>query len=319
MEKNKSIFETLSVIDVNEHTEKKNKLTYLSWTWAWTYVKKHFPDASYEVINFNDKPYLFDENLGYMVKTCVTIDGESLTMHLPVMDGANKAQKDKPYTYEVKEYKNSMPTGKMLAKTVEAATMFDINTAIMRCLVKNIALFGLGIYIYAGEDYPLADKDSGVSQSATPVRVMNNTITKEPVAINPKTAKQEAIGAGELKSRVEANFVFGFTRPIYSTNLSGEQSKVSYDYYEVKNFKIVFENGKKLWNELKTKYSKVKTAPQMVYENKKVYAAMEVIEEFQAIIDNAIKEKENIILLNNEHDYEMEQRMRALDDEQVYY
>jgi len=75
-------------------------------------------------------------------------------MWLPVMDGANNAMKDKPYTYQVKEYVNKKPTGKMIDKTVNAATMFDINKAIMRCLVKNLAMFGLGLYIYAGEDMP---------------------------------------------------------------------------------------------------------------------------------------------------------------------
>ena len=75
-------------------------------------------------------------------------------MWLPVMDGANKAMKDKPYTYEVKEYKNGRWTGEYVEKKVEVATMFDINTAIMRCLTKNIAMFGLGLYIYAGEDLP---------------------------------------------------------------------------------------------------------------------------------------------------------------------
>ena len=69
-------------------------------------------------------------------------------MQLPVMDGANKAMKNVSYKYTTK-YNGE--------KTVEAATMFDINTAIMRCLVKNLALFGLGLYIYSGEDLPESD------------------------------------------------------------------------------------------------------------------------------------------------------------------
>lgn len=147
----KNVFETLNAIDVNEHTEKKNGLTYLSWPWAWATVKGLYPDTAYEVRHWDGKPFYYDEVLGYMVETTVTIQGESKTMWLPVMDSKNKAQKAQPYTYTV-FYKG----GKSEEKTVEAATMFDINTAIMRCLVKNLAMFGLGLYIYAGEDLPAA-------------------------------------------------------------------------------------------------------------------------------------------------------------------
>lgn len=147
-------FKKLNAINVNENTEKKNGLTYLSWAWAWTELKKVFPDATYQIRQFDGKPYLYDENLGYMVMTEMTVDGITHEMWLPVMDGANKAMKDKPYTYEVKEYKFGKATGNMIEKRVEAATMFDINTAVMRCLTKNISMFGLGLYIYAGEDLP---------------------------------------------------------------------------------------------------------------------------------------------------------------------
>jgi hypothetical protein len=147
-------FETLNPINVNEHTEKKNGLTYLSWAWAWAEVKKVYPEAVYEVKKFEGKPWIYDKDLGYLVMTEMTIGGLTHEMWLPVMDGANKAMKDEKYTYKVKEYKNRQWTGEYVDKEVEAATMFDINTAIMRCLVKNIAMFGLGLYIYAGEDLP---------------------------------------------------------------------------------------------------------------------------------------------------------------------
>lgn len=147
-------FKTLNVINVNENTEKKNGLTYLSWAWAWSTLKQKYPDATYQIRQFDGKPYLYDENLGYMVMTEMTVDGITHEMWLPVMDGANKAMKSEPYSYEVKEYKNGKPTGNLVEKLVSPATMFDINTAIMRCLTKNIAMFGLGLYIYAGEDLP---------------------------------------------------------------------------------------------------------------------------------------------------------------------
>ena len=105
-----------------------------------------------------------------MVYTTVTIEGETHEMWLPVMDGANNAMKGEPYSYTVKnpnfkwakldearkgyydKYGNQQT--EMITKYVEAATMFDVNKAIMRCLVKNLAMFGLGLYIYAGEDLP---------------------------------------------------------------------------------------------------------------------------------------------------------------------
>ena len=148
-------FEELLKINVNEHTENKNGLTYLSWTWAWSEFKKQCPKADYEIMKFeNGLPYVYDENTGYMVFTRATDGNEWKEMWLPVMDGNNKAMLNHPYTYKVKEYKDGKATGNYIEKNVESATMFDINKTIMRCLVKNIAMFGLGIYIYAGEDLP---------------------------------------------------------------------------------------------------------------------------------------------------------------------
>lgn len=144
-----TVFETLNSINVNDKTETKksgkDELTYLSWTWAWAEVKSRYPEAHYEIVMHDGLPYVYDENTGYMVFTTVTIDGITHMMWLPVMDGANKAMKNKPYTYMTK-YNGE--------KSVEAASMFDINKTIMRCLVKNLAMFGLGLYIYAGEDLP---------------------------------------------------------------------------------------------------------------------------------------------------------------------
>lgn len=143
-----SVFEKLNNANVNGHTEEKNGLTYLSWAWAWAEVKKAYPDANYTIEKFNGLPYVYDENTGYMVYTTVTIEGITHEMWLPVMDGANKAMKAKAYEYQTKYGK----------KTCEAATMFDVNKTIMRCLVKNLAMFGLGLYIYAGEDLPESEQ-----------------------------------------------------------------------------------------------------------------------------------------------------------------
>lgn len=147
MNENKSVFETLFEINVNGHIEKKKDLTYLSWPYAWAEVKKKYPNATYKIHLFGEKqlPYVFDENVGYMVFTDVTINDLTHTMWLPVMDSANKTMKSTSYTYNTK-FKKDIP--------VEAATMFDVNKTIMRCLVKNLAMFGLGLYIYSGEDLP---------------------------------------------------------------------------------------------------------------------------------------------------------------------
>lgn len=149
-----SVFATLHQINVNDKTKTKNKLTYLSWAYAWAEVKKVYPDANYTVDQYDGKPYLYDENLGYLVSTVVTIEGQSMPMSLPVMDGANNAMKSSRYSYKVIEWVNRQKTGNMIDKWVEPATMFDINKTMMRCLVKNLAMFGLGLYIYAGEDLP---------------------------------------------------------------------------------------------------------------------------------------------------------------------
>ena len=164
MENKKTVFDELFHLDVNERVEKKKtgntQLSYLSWSWAWAEVKKRFENATYTIHKFeNNLPYVYDENTGYMVFTSVTIDGITHEMWLPVMDGANNAMKSETYTYEVNDYKYNPSTKRRevvgkIKKSVEPATMFDINKTIMRCLVKNLAMFGLGLYIYSGEDLP---------------------------------------------------------------------------------------------------------------------------------------------------------------------
>ena len=192
-----NVFETLNKINVNEYTEEKNGLTYLSWAYAWKEFKKVCPDATYEVVKFDGKPYVYDENLGYMCYTTVTVNGLTHEMWLPVMDGANKAMKSEPYEYMVKnnlfKYAKKAPDGKYydnygneqtkyITKVCEAATMFDINKTIMRCLVKNLAMFGLGLYIYAGEDLPEEEKEKA-----------NKPITEKEVEILKAMCKRKGV------------------------------------------------------------------------------------------------------------------------------
>lgn len=148
----KTVFDRLFAVDVSEHIEKKDtgkgqSLSYLSWSYAWANVKKRYPNANYEICKFGEKqtPYVYDEKTGYMVFTKVTIEGVTHEMWLPVMDNRNEAMLDHQRKIQYKNY----------TATVEAATMFEINKTIMRCLTKNLAMFGLGLYIYAGEDLPI--------------------------------------------------------------------------------------------------------------------------------------------------------------------
>ena len=195
-------FKELQAVNVNEHTEKKTSggttLTYLSWPFAWAEVKKRFPDATYKIERFDGLPYVFDPQTGYMVFTTVTIGGDSHEMWLPVMDSANKAMKAEPYEYQTR-------TGK---KTVEAATMFDINKTIMRCLVKNLAMFGLGLYIYAGEDLPIVEDEPPKPKKAT---------------------KTEEKAIGQVLTRAE---VMDLVRKHYT----GEKMAQLFGYYRVTSF-----------------------------------------------------------------------------------
>jgi hypothetical protein len=138
-------FHELYSKDVSKYVEKKNGLSYISWANAWAEFKKIYPDAAYEVKKDDQgRCYFGDENIGYMVYTTVTAGGLTYEMWLPVMDANNKAMKMNAYTYSTRGGE----------RTVEAIDMFAINKTVMRCLVKNLSMFGLGLYIYSGEDIP---------------------------------------------------------------------------------------------------------------------------------------------------------------------
>ena len=144
--------------NVNDHTEKKNGLTYLSWAWAWAEALKADPAATFKVEMFNDKCYM-EINGTAMVWVTVTLFGKPMTCQLPVMDSGNKAIPLKGYT-AVSKY------GKEYRVECDA---FAVNTAIMRCMTKALSLHGLGLYIYAGEDIPEEDGKQEVRQEVKPV------------------------------------------------------------------------------------------------------------------------------------------------------
>jgi len=138
--------EALLKLNVNEHTEKKQNLTYLSWAWAWAEALKADPKATYKVEMFGDKCYM-EINGTAMVWVTVTMFDKPMTCQLPVMDSSNKAIPLKGYT-AVSKY------GKEYRVECDA---FAVNTAIMRCMTKALGLHGLGLYIYAGQDLPDED------------------------------------------------------------------------------------------------------------------------------------------------------------------
>jgi hypothetical protein len=121
------VIKDLLKLNVNDHTEKKGNLTYLSWAWAWDLALKADEQATYKVEMFGDKCYM-DINGTAMVFVTVTIFGKPMTCQLPVMDYKNKA--------------------------ITNPDAFAINTAIMRCMTKALSLHGLGLYIYSGDDLP---------------------------------------------------------------------------------------------------------------------------------------------------------------------
>ena len=139
------MFEVLDDTDVRSRMYQKQGLNYIPWATAWSEVAKVFPDATYEIVKFGEKELPYTESdLGIMVFTKVTISAITREMCLPVMDGSNKAMKSTEYTYKTKNGE----------KTVSAATMFDINKTIMRCLAKNLAMFGLGLHLWTKEEAP---------------------------------------------------------------------------------------------------------------------------------------------------------------------
>ena len=162
-------------INVNEHTEKKNGMTYLSWSWAWTEVLKADPAANFEVKMFSDgtgigmTPVMSVGDTAMVWVTC-TVFGKAMTCQLPVLDFRNK-----PISHP-----NAM----------------DVNTAIMRCLVKAIALHGLGLYIYSGEDMPL--EDTKVVTVTTPTATVEMTVAADapvPAQVAAEGASVAAVAA----------------------------------------------------------------------------------------------------------------------------
>ena len=174
-------FEELNNINVNEHTEKKGKLTYLSWAWAWAEVKKKHPTAEYTIYENADGWNYHTDGRTCWVKTGVTINGIEHVEYLPVMDNQNRSI------------------------DIDRVTSFNVNTAIQRSLTKACARHGLGLYIYAGEDLPEVEAPDKLSalQMETIMCLCNETNT-----LLPKLLKHyNKIKLDELTEQEAANAI----------------------------------------------------------------------------------------------------------------
>jgi hypothetical protein len=127
MEASVNYFSELYKVDVSKHIEKKGKFSYVSWPFAVAELKKRHPDATWEVCRFDGAPFM-STNAGVFVEVAVTVNGCTLSQIHPVLNGQNRP--------------------------IAQPNAFDINTSIQRALVKAIALHGLGLFVYAGEDLP---------------------------------------------------------------------------------------------------------------------------------------------------------------------
>ena len=184
-----SIFARLSAVNVNDMTEEKNGLTYLSWAKAWAEVKKVDPKAYYTIYENADGWFYHTDGKTAWVKTGVTVDGLEHIEYLPVMDFRNKSI------------------------LVENITSFDVNKAIQRSLTKACARHGLGLYIYAGEDLPDADRPKPMTDEEKKAEIKrllqetNSDTVKFLLAISSHY-KKEFKSVDEMNSR-ELDYALG--------------------------------------------------------------------------------------------------------------
>jgi len=166
----KEAIKELLATNVNNHTEKKNNLTYLSWAWAWAEALKADANATYKVEMFGDKCFM-DINGTAMVFVTVTMFGKPMTCQLPVMDYRNKA--------------------------IPKPDAFAVNTAIMRCMTKALALHGLGLYLYSGDDIPEGGATIKPTDGVIVDKNRENIIADVAIAVQDRFEASDLIGAYE--------------------------------------------------------------------------------------------------------------------------
>lgn len=215
-------------INVNEHTEKKNGLTYLSWAWAWAEVLKADPQAQFNVHLFDNKPYM-DVNGTGMVWVTVTMFGQGRTCMLPVMD-----------------YRN---------KPIPNPDAFQVNTAIMRCMTKAVSLHGLGLYIYAGEDLPedAAQAEFKQEQKEKVEKIVSKAIQKVADGVPTDDASRELFADGMIEYANEAWHV----KNLDTLNNYWKANQAQLDALKVSHPDL-FAKVRNHFSDLKTKFKQIK-------------------------------------------------------------
>ena len=241
-------------INVNKHTEAKNGLTYLSWVWAWDQILRADPQANYDVKMFGDLPYMKIGDTA-MVWVTVTVFGKSVTVQLPVMNNKND-----PISIAGRSYKDKWGN-----ERIEIIDSFNVNTAIMRCLTKGIAMHGLGLYIYAGEDLPMEDeKEAPKAQpkappkeepKAEPVKLVVQDEQGAPVAeveltTDNATTNEELFAAGMIKFT-------GLCDNLKDLNSYWKNNQTQIDKLKVSHPDL-YVNVRNAFSELKKKFSQPK-------------------------------------------------------------
>ena len=205
-------------LNVNEHTEKKNGLTYLSWAWAWAEALKADPAATFEVKTFSrdqytEMPYM-DINGTGMVWVTVTMFGKPMTCMLPVMNHRNQP--------------------------IQNPDAFQVNTAIMRCMTKALALHGLGLYIYSGDDLPQSDdapttmgeltkKEDGPKYE----KIVAKTAPKADPTLDNSDASRQLFADGMVEYTTHCTTVAGLNSYWKSNQLQLDSLKVTHpDLYQ---------------------------------------------------------------------------------------
>jgi len=193
----KKIWQTLSKLNVNEFTEKKANLTYLSWAWAYQQMMNHYPDMqiiwyTFRDVDGLDRDVLFYPDRTASVHCAVIINEVRKEMWLPVMDNRNNAVAN--------------PDARAISDTK------------MRCLVKCFSLFGLGLYIFAGSDLPQEDKFEWKGRVKTP-----DEFTKLVDMLDEHAKK--------LKTKQEFNALFKQLEPVFSDlrEMKDEGGSTGYD------------------------------------------------------------------------------------------
>jgi hypothetical protein len=195
-------------LNVNEHTEKKNGLTYLSWAWAWAEALKADPAATFEVKTFSrdqytEMPYM-DINGTGMVWVTVTMFNKPMTCFLPVMNHRNQP--------------------------IQNPDAFQVNTAIMRCMTKALALHGLGLYIYSGDDLPEDDKPAPATVAEAP---KPKPTPKADETLDNSDASRKLFADGMVEYTTTCNTVAGLNSYWKSNQLQLDSLKVTHpDLYK---------------------------------------------------------------------------------------